>query len=79
MWLNNTLHLGLRGRQDHLPMLWGLLELSKTADGIQYLSFTELATKTRKGLDTDTRAYVPKLLEQLRTHCILKLTTVKII
>jgi len=60
-------------------MLWGDLELSTTADGVQYLAFTERATKTRKGVDTDPRTYVPKIFEQLGTHFILIFTTVKFI
>ncbi|XP_052773006.1 uncharacterized protein LOC128211916 [Mya arenaria] len=64
IWLNNTMHLGLRGRQEHLTMLWGDLELSQTSDGVCYLAFTERATKTRNGVAGDHRQYVPKLFEQ---------------
>ncbi|XP_052772210.1 uncharacterized protein LOC128211451 [Mya arenaria] len=64
IWLNNTMHLGLRGRQEHLTMLWGDLELSKTSDGVSYLAFTEKPTKTRNGVAGDHRQYVPKLFEQ---------------
>ncbi|XP_060580060.1 uncharacterized protein KIAA1958-like [Ruditapes philippinarum] len=36
IWLNNTMHFGLRGRQEHSTMLWGDIELKNTADGTRF-------------------------------------------
>ena len=61
LWLNNTLHFGLRGIQEHLQMLWGDLDLKTTADGKEYVEFTERTTKTRQGNTGGTRAFKPKM------------------
>ena len=55
MWMNNTLHFGLRGRQDHMNMLWGDLKMGITSTGREYISFTERATKTRTGAQDPRR------------------------
>ncbi|XP_060594430.1 uncharacterized protein LOC132748809 [Ruditapes philippinarum] len=76
IWLNNTMHLGLRGRQEHVTMLWGDLELRKTngTDVRQYLEFTERATETRKGLNDEPRMFKPKLWEEKDDpHCPVKM------
>jgi hypothetical protein len=49
-------------------MLWGDVELNTTATGTEYLSFTERATKTRKGLTTDARQFTPKMFAQPGTY-----------
>ncbi|XP_045200507.2 uncharacterized protein KIAA1958-like [Mercenaria mercenaria] len=64
MWLNNTMHFGLRGRQEHLTMLWGDLDVGVTADGTEYVAFTERATKTRNGSERDPRHFTPKMFAQ---------------
>lgn len=61
MWWNNTLHFGLRGRQEHIQMRWGDVELKHSSTGEEYLEFSERATKTRNGIDGDSRAFKPKL------------------
>lgn len=45
-------------------MLWGDLELKATSEGVEYVVFTERATKTRSGESADTRAFQPKIFEQ---------------
>jgi len=62
--MNNTMHLGLRGRQEHITMLWGDLELKKTCKGRQYLEYTERATKTRQKIGEDSRMFIQKLFEK---------------
>ena len=64
MWLNNTLHFGMRGRQKHTTLLWGDLELCTTATGREYITFTDRATKTRTGTSTDPRKFQPKMFAQ---------------
>jgi len=52
MWLNNTPHVGPRGRQEHLTMLWGkfgVVQNTETADGVQYLA------KLRAGFTSSLR------------------------
>ena len=39
IWLNNSIFFGLRGRQDHVNMLWGDIQLKKTSKGKEYLGF----------------------------------------
>lgn len=61
MWLNNTVHFGLRGRQEHEKMLWGDIELKTDDSGSQFLQFNERATKTRQGATRDVRPFQPKM------------------
>ena len=62
LWLNNTLHFGLRGCQEHRDMCWGDVKLKKTASGVEYLEFNERQTKTRTGSDcSDVRTVPPKM------------------
>ena len=61
MWLNATVHFGLRGRQEHVQMLWGDIELNTDSSGAQYLEFHEITTKTRQGVTRDIRAFSPKM------------------
>ena len=41
MWLNITIHFGLRGRQEHVNMLWGDMTLLEDANGIKYVEYNE--------------------------------------
>ena len=61
MWLNLTLHFGLRGRQEHVNMLWGDMKLLEDVNGIQYVECNERSTKTRQGTSCDIRAFKPKM------------------
>ena len=62
LWLNNTLHFGLRGCQEHRDMCWGDVKLQKTASRVEYLEFNERQTKTRTGSDcSDVRTVPPKM------------------
>ena len=62
LWLNNTLHFGLRGCKEHRYLCWGDVKLHKTANGVEYLKFNERQTKTRTGSDySNVRAVPPKM------------------
>ena len=37
LWLNNTLHFGLRSRNDHCDLLWGDIQFKTDEDGVEYL------------------------------------------
>ncbi|CAC5424635.1 unnamed protein product [Mytilus coruscus] len=66
IWLNNGAYFGLRGRQDHVNMLWGDVLLKKTSSGKEYLEFNERSTKTRSGEKVgDYRPVQPKVFEEL--------------
>ncbi|XP_076075713.1 uncharacterized protein KIAA1958-like [Mytilus galloprovincialis] len=65
IWLNNGAYFGLRGRQDHVNMLWGDVLLKKTSNGKEYLEFNERSTKTRSGGKVgDYRPVQPKVFEE---------------
>ena len=60
LWLNSTMHFGLRGCKEHRDMCWGDVKLKETAD--EYLEFNERKTKTRTGLGRhDIRTMPPKM------------------
>ena len=62
LWLNSTMHFGLRGCKEHRDMYWGDVKLKETADGKEYLEFNERQTKTRTGLGRhDIRTMPPKM------------------
>ena len=62
LWLNSTMHFGLRGCKEQRDMCWGDVKLKETADGKEYLEFNERQTKTRTGSDCrDIRAMAPKM------------------
>ncbi|KAH3706283.1 hypothetical protein DPMN_065668 [Dreissena polymorpha] len=59
-------------------MLWGDLEMGNLADGTRYVSYTERATKTRKGINTDPRMFKPKIFEEPGTHLFKSKYKIKI-
>ena len=61
VWMNNTLHFGLRSREEHTTLRWGDIQMKATTDGGQYLEHTERITKTRNGANLDTRAFQAKM------------------
>ena len=61
VYLNNTMHFGLRGRHEHEQMLWGDVELKTDATWEKYIEFTERASKTRSGISSDCRLFLPKM------------------
>ena len=63
MWLQTTLHFGLRGGKEQRDLCWGDIQLLQASDGSEYLEYsTERQTKTRSGSDPrDTRKVKPKM------------------
>ena len=51
LWLNNTIHFGLRGIDEHRKLDWGDVSIKKDEQGSEYLEFNERDTKTRTGDD----------------------------
>ncbi|CAC5407715.1 unnamed protein product [Mytilus coruscus] len=68
VFLNNATYLGLRGRQDHINMTWGDVELKATSDGKEYLEFNG----GWKGIGTVTHYSVPSIEQQQQAHTISK-------
>ena len=63
LWLNSTMHFGLRGCKEHREMCMGDVKLKETAEGKEYLEFNERQTTTRTGSDCrDIRAMPSKML-----------------
>ncbi|CAG2220035.1 unnamed protein product [Mytilus edulis] len=60
VWLNNSMHFGMRSSQEHQDMKFGDIEMKATSGGVQYLEFTERQTKTRKG-EGSARPFAPKM------------------
>jgi hypothetical protein len=61
MWLNMTMHFGLRGRDEHIQLLWGDVKLKKDSSGMDCLEFNVRSTKTRHGSSRDVRPFLPKM------------------
>uniref|UniRef100_K1Q379 Neuropeptide Y receptor n=1 Tax=Magallana gigas TaxID=29159 RepID=K1Q379_MAGGI len=58
IWLNNSLHFGLRSREEHVQLRWGDLELKKTSTkGEEYLEHTERVTKSRTVMTRNVRPF----------------------
>ncbi|VDI51108.1 Hypothetical predicted protein [Mytilus galloprovincialis] len=63
VWLNNSLHFGMRSRQEHTDMLFGDVTMKATSEGKHYLEYSERMTKTRQGESGNTRSFAPKMFE----------------
>ena len=69
LWLNNTIHFGLRGCQEHRQMCWGDVKLCRDSLGKEYLEHNERQTKTRTGADPpNVRKVMPKMFST-RVEC----------
>ena len=62
MWLNSTIHFGLRSGKEQGELCWGDVKLKQTPDGKEYLEYSvERQTKTRTGSGPrDTRKINPR-------------------
>jgi hypothetical protein len=49
MWLNTTIHFGLRGVDEHRKLKWGDVVMGEDNTGQSFLEFNERETKTRTG------------------------------
>lgn len=50
IWLNLTIHFGLRGVDEHRKLSWGDLVMGTDHTGQSYIEFNERETKTRTGM-----------------------------
>ncbi|VDI81549.1 Hypothetical predicted protein [Mytilus galloprovincialis] len=58
-----NMYFGMRSRTEHEHLRWGDVELKTTSSGERYLEYSERATKTRTGVNSDSRAFPPKMFE----------------
>ncbi|XP_062595369.1 uncharacterized protein KIAA1958-like, partial [Saccostrea cucullata] len=63
LYINNTLHFGMRSRLEHSNLRWGDVQVKIDTSGQKFLEFTERATKTRNGVVGGSRPYAPKMYE----------------
>ena len=63
MWLNSTIHFGLRGGKEQRELRWRDVKLKQKPVRTEYLEYSvERQTKTRTGSDpTDTRKIKPRM------------------
>ena len=62
VWLNSTIHFGMRGCQEHRDLWWGDVKLCKDTQGNENLVYNEIQTKTRSGVDaSNIRNVSPKM------------------
>ncbi|CAG2257953.1 unnamed protein product [Mytilus edulis] len=60
IWVNNTLHFGMRRRKEHIDMFFWRHKKDATASGEQCLEYNERMTKTRTE-HCDSKAFAPKM------------------
>ena len=76
MWLNSTLHFGLRGRHEHVQMTWGDMELKTDGSGCEYVVFHERATKLSKDqLEMSELLHQECTLQVMSFICYVSATT----
>lgn len=72
VWLNNTLHFGMRSCQEHYDMKWGDVSEKSTMDGKTYLQMEERISKGRDGSvpgPHSDRPFKPKIFETGGPNC----------
>ena len=61
VWFLLTLHMGMRGRDEHYKLQYGDFSIQSTEDNYRYIEFNERDTKTRTGETSAVRAFKPKM------------------
>ena len=61
IWYLLTLHMGMRGRDEHYKIMYADFEVKSAIDGIKFVEFNERDTKTRSGEISDIRPFKPKM------------------
>ena len=72
VWLNNTLHFGMRSCQEHYDLQWGDVTEKSSLDGKVYLEMEERISKGRDGQVPGThsdRAFKPKMFHVGGPQC----------
>ena len=75
LWLYLTQHFGLRGRQEHYPMMITDFVTGFDDEGNEYFTFSERRTKTRnEGLKPKAGQKKPKMFATSGPRCIVQLS-----
>ena len=61
IWFLLTIHMGLRGRDEHYKAKFGDFSVHHADDGFKYIEFKEHDTNTRSGEHHDCRAFMSKM------------------
>ena len=61
VWFLLTLHMGMRGRDEHYKLTFGDFVIKSIPDGFKYVEFNERDTKTRSGETSASRHFKPKM------------------
>ncbi len=61
VWFLLTLHMGMRGRDEHYKLTYDDFCIHSTPDGFKYVEFNERDTKTRSGETNASRQFKPKM------------------
>ena len=61
VWFLLTLHMGMRGRDEHYKLQYDDFLVKSTTDGVEYIEFNERDIKTHSGASRDIRAFSPKV------------------
>ncbi len=61
VWFLLTMHMGMRGRDEHYKLTYGDFCIHSTPDGFKYVEFNERDTKTRSGETNASRQFKPKM------------------
>ena len=61
VWYLLTLHMDMRGRDEHYKLRYGDLQQKPATDGAMYIEFSERDTKTHTGESSDARSFKPKM------------------
>ena len=77
LWWLLTQHFGLRGRQEHYPMLIEDLQFGTDDEGLEYVTLSEKRTKTRQGgLSKRERGSSPKVFAIGGERCFVNLLSI---
>ena len=61
IWFLLTMHMGMRGRDEHHKLCFGDFAIKSDSSGLKYVEFNERDTKTRSGEAGGCRSFRPKM------------------
>eukprot|EP00105_Crassostrea_gigas_P002132 XP_011414559.1 PREDICTED: zinc finger MYM-type protein 3 isoform X2 [Crassostrea gigas] len=63
LYLNNTMHFGMRSRTEHVNLRWGDVQQKVPSTGEEDLEYRERSTKTRTGVTSESRSLHQRCLK----------------
>ena len=75
VWYLLTLHMGMRGRDEHYKLKFGDFLIHSTDKQLKYVKFNERDTKTRSGESSVSRPIKPKMWStpQIEQRCPVRI------